>query len=309
MLDFGLSFPDLYSRAGLARVDAVFLEYLGKSDAALAESLIAARAQAQTLAKKAESELLIAVAPHLEDFTAALFGISAEVQALSARHSELAPLYTIKRLFVQRRAMHKITSDEAAGVDGAALEARLASWFGRPFSELEFARAVSVWLKDEAAHGDRIETALQYAAWAAHTAQGKKKHRNGVLFKAPSKLDFLHLVPVHTDTSGGYAVHMLEHAHLRRREGFALTDTGTDLTGALDQANYCIWCHEQGKDSCSKGLKEKPGADGSVAFKRTVFGVKLAGCPLEEKISEFHKVKVEGYAVGALGIITVDNPL
>ena len=36
------------------------------------------------------------------------------------------------------------------------------------------------------------------------------------------------------------------------REGFALTDPGTDLAGALDQANYCIWCHNQGKDSCSQ---------------------------------------------------------
>ena len=32
-----------------------------------------------------------------------------------------------------------------------------------------------------------------------------------------------------------------------------------DLTGALDQAHYCIKCHNQGKDSCSTGLKEKTG--------------------------------------------------
>ena len=90
----------------------------------------------------------------------------------------------------------------------------------------------------------------------------------------------------------------------RRREGFALTDRGTDLTGALDQANYCIWCHNQGKDSCSTGLREKDGA-----FKKTVFGVTLAGCPLEEKISEMNLVKARGNAVGALAIVTVDNPL
>ncbi len=77
-----------------------------------------------------------------------------------------------------------------------------------------------------------------------------------MLFKAPRKLDFMRLVPVHTDTASRLrSAHALEH--LRRREGFALTDAGTDLVGALDEANYCIWCHEQGKDSCSKGLKEK----------------------------------------------------
>ena len=58
----------------------------------------------------------------------------------------------------------------------------------------------------------------------------------------------------------------------RQREGFALTDRGSDLTGALDQANYCIWCHNQGKDSCATGLREKDGS-----FKKTVFGVTLAG--------------------------------
>src|SRR5687768_17931210 len=92
----------------------------------------------------------------------------------------------------------------------------------------------------------------------------------------------------------------------RQREGFALTDAGTDLVGALDQANYCIWCHEQGKDSCSKGLKEKAPAEG---FRKTVFGVPLAGCPLEEKISEFHMVKARGEPLAALGIIAVDNPM
>ncbi|MGH8751912.1 MAG: hypothetical protein ACREUV_09440, partial [Burkholderiales bacterium] len=113
-------------------------------------------------------------------------------------------------------------------------------------------------------------------------------------------------VPVHTDASPGFPAHTLDQPHLRHREGFKLTDAGTDLTGALDEANYCIWCHEQGKDSCSTGLKEKAPAEG---FKKSSFGVTLAGCPLEEKISEFHKVKTEGYAIGALAMISVDNPM
>ncbi|MDE3197803.1 MAG: FAD-dependent oxidoreductase, partial [Acidobacteriota bacterium] len=92
--------------------------------------------------------------------------------------------------------------------------------------------------------------------------------------------------------------------HRRRREGFALTDEGTDVVGALDQANYCIWCHNQGKDSCSHGLKEKDGS-----YKSSVFGVKLAGCPLDEKISEMNVVKENGVPVGALAVVTIDNPM
>jgi len=318
MLSLGFVFADLYSRPGIVRIDAAFLEFLRQSDAALAQRLVAARIRPDALARKAESDLLIALAPHLEDFTAALFGIQAEVAALSARHSALAPLYAAKRLFVQRRAMHQIKPDEAASLDGAALEARLVSWFGRPFSELAFARHVGEWQKNEAQYGERVETALQYAAWASQTAAGKQKHRGGVLFKAPLKLDFMRLVPVDTHTADGYPVHTLAAEHLRRREGFALTDAGTDLAGALDEANYCIWCHEQSKDSCSTGLREKVSAKKEITaardasapgFRKNAFGVTQAGCPLEEKISEFHKVKSEGHAIGALAVICVDNPL
>ena len=57
---------------------------------------------------------------------------------------------------------------------------------------------------------------------------------------------------------------------LRQREGFALTDGGTDLTRTLDHANYCIWCHNQGKDSCSKGLTERPaGSAGTPSAARS----------------------------------------
>src|SRR5690606_27505142 len=86
--------------------------------------------------------------------------------------------------------------------------------------------------------------------------------------------------------------------------------TGMDLTGALDEANYCIWCHEQGKDSCSKGLMQKTkDADEPAPFKKSELGALLAGCPLEERISEFHKLKTQGVAVGSLAMIVLDNPM
>ncbi len=55
----------------------------------------------------------------------------------------------------------------------------------------------------------------------------------------------------------------------RHREGFALTDQGMNTQQALDQVNYCIWCHTQGKDSCSQGLKDrKTGAVPEVGVRR-----------------------------------------
>ncbi|MCW5604046.1 MAG: FAD-dependent oxidoreductase, partial [Burkholderiales bacterium] len=306
----GLSFADLYRRDGLLRIDGVFLEHLKRIDAGLHERLIAARARPDALVSKQESELLIALAPQIDDFIGWLFGISAEVRALSARHHALAPLYSVKRLFVQRKAMHKFKGEEAEKLDGTALTAKLEALFGEPLTELAFAKHVTEWQKDEAANAEKLETALRYAAWAVSSAVGRRKHRDGVLFKAPHKLDSQHLVPTVVDPVQGYTQHYFRADQLRRREGFALTDAGTDLTGALDQAHYCIWCHEQGKDSCSKGLQEKGASGrGAASFKKSPFGITLAGCPLEEKISEFHKAKTEGLAIGALAIIAVDNPM
>jgi NADPH-dependent glutamate synthase beta subunit-like oxidoreductase/NAD(P)H-flavin reductase len=306
-LGFGIQFHDLYEREGLARIDAAFLGFLGDGNADVRARLVAARADPP--AGKEESDLLIAVAPHVEDFIARLFGIEAEARALAAKHHELAPLYSVKRLFVQRRAMHKVKPEEIQNFDG---EAAARALLGETFTELEFARKVTEWMQDEAAHASQLEVAARYAAWAATTPEGKAKHRHGVLFKAPRKLDYMRLVPVHTETQRGFPEHTLEH--LRERHGFELTDRGTDLVGALDESNYCIWCHEQGKDSCSKGLKEKPAKDADPAanfpvFKKTVFGVPLNGCPLEEKISEYQMVKARGQPLAALGIIAVDNPM
>ncbi|MGC1816739.1 MAG: FAD-dependent oxidoreductase, partial [Casimicrobiaceae bacterium] len=268
------------------------------------------------------------------------FGIGRELRALEARHHELAPLFAVKRQFVQRKAMNAYKADAAAQFDGAALRAQMVALIGPhdavPAFELAFAQAVTRWQDDEAANAAALDAALRYAAWAAHTTAGKAAHRGGVLFRAPRKLDLLHLVPVESIAQNGIDVWQLPAAQgLRRREGFGLTDRGTDLVGALDQAHYCIWCHEQGKDSCARGLLEKrphpnplpqagegerprpdaptqagEGVEAPVnPFKKSAFGVTLAGCPLEERISEFHRLRAEGWPLGALAMICVDNPM
>ncbi len=306
-LSFGIEYADLHQRAGLLHLDAQFLDFVAVSDPALRAALLAARSAPAALAPKAESELLIALAPHLEDFVAQLFGIEEDARALAAQHHELAPIFSVKRLFVQRQALTKFKPEDVVDFDAQAAEWSL---LGEPFSELAFARQVTAWQEDEAANTDQLELAARYAVWAAGTAAGRARHRGGVLFKAPAKLDYQHLVPLVTSEAPGFSRHSIDH--LRRREGFALTDQGADLAGALDEANYCIWCHNQGKDSCSHGLREKApkGADPSSApFKKSPFGVTLAGCPLEEKISEFHLVKTRGEPIAALAIIVVDNPM
>jgi len=301
-LKWGFSFDDLYRRDGLTRLDASFLEHLKAADVLLFNQLMDARTNPPD--RKAAADLIVSLAPHVEDFVGELFGITAEVRDLQAKHSALEPLYALKRRFVQKKAISGVTAEQAAAIDGPALGAELGARFNEPLTEQSFVTHVSRWLDDEAGHAEQLAIAQKYAAWAALSPAGQAEHHHGVLFRVPHKLDVNHLIPVETVMIDGIARLALPEERLRHREGFKLTDAGMDLTAALDQAHYCIKCHNQGKDSCSTGLKEKNGA-----FKLSPFGVTLAGCPLEEKISEMNVVKQRGNSIGALAIVTTDNPM
>ena len=79
-LGFGVEFPDLYRRDGLVALDRAFVDALGAADVALRDQLQAARTDPATLAAKDESALILALAPHLERFLAALFGIESRAR-------------------------------------------------------------------------------------------------------------------------------------------------------------------------------------------------------------------------------------
>ena len=303
-LAFGFAFEDLYSREGLVRLDAAFCHFLGSSDAALLSGLIEARRDPAALTRKQQSELMIALAPHVEDFIGELFGITAEIHAARARHETLAPLYALKRRFIQKKAISGMTPEKAAAINGPVVAGELEGLFGEPLTESSFVSHVSRWLDAEAEHTAQLALAAQYGAWAALSPAGRHKHRRDVLFRVPHKLDMHHLIPVETLRVNGHPQLALPEHDWRHREGFHLTDAGMNLPAALDQAHYCIKCHNQGKDSCSTGLREKDGA-----FKASVFGTTLAGCPLDEKISEMNVVKQNGHSIGALAITAVDNPM
>ncbi len=302
-LRFGLEFEDLYHREGLLRLDSAFLDQVSATDPSLLDRLHAARRDPQALAARPESELIVELAPHVEDFVAELFGIESELAVLRARHSELAPLHTAKRKFVMRRVVGK-TAEQARTLDGTALATELEAYLMEPLTELSYATHVVKWMESDADHEESLKLAADYAIWAVLTPEGQEKHRHGVVFRLPKKIDVYQLVPHTSKSIDGTTQFQGLEEHNRYREGFHLTDPGTDLAGALDQAGYCIKCHHQGKDSCSHGLREKDGS-----FKKSPFGVPLNGCPLEEKISEMHELKQGGFPIGALATVTIDNPM
>ena len=272
-----------------------------REDAALHARLLAARAAPDGVGVLDESELVVALAPYLDAFVAMLFGIEPETLALARETHALDPIHACKRLFVQRQAVKKYP--DPSGFDGPALRAALEALFGEALTERAFAEHVAAW--ETAADTGPLDIALRYAAWATLTEAGRAAYPGNTLFRVPHRLDYQHLVPVETIERDGVTMLRLPEDHWRPRDGFALTDAGMNTQQALDQVNYCIWCHTQGKDSCRHGLKDRK----TGAFQKSPFGVTLAGCPLDEKISEMHTLRAQGSAIGAFAIIAIDNPM
>ena len=139
-------------------------------------------------------------------------------------------------------------------------------------------------------------------AWSA-TAFFKKE-KKWYSFKTPHGLDYQNLV--HLIHPAEKIPELLRGAdeEMRRRDGFKLTDDRGTMRDALYEVDYCLICHEREKDSCSTGLRETGGSP-----KRNPLGIKLEGCPLDEKISEMHLLKRQGDSIGSLALVTIDNPM
>lgn len=144
-------------------------------------------------------------------------------------------------------------------------------------------------------------------SWSYKRFYDEKEHRrvkDWVLYKMPLDMDFFDLVnnkerdPDINERMSG------KDESLRRRDGFKLTDGRYNTRQVMWEVEYCIFCHERDKDSCSKGLHEKDGT-----LKKNPLGISLAGCPLDEKISEMHYLKNEGRSLAALSLIMIDNPM
>jgi NADPH-dependent glutamate synthase beta subunit-like oxidoreductase/NAD(P)H-flavin reductase len=154
-----------------------------------------------------------------------------------------------------------------------------------------------------------VEALLEEIRRFAHFAKTDPELRASVAtwvsFKEPEKRNFDALVPHETEDGGGFAVWKGRAAARRRRDGFALTDRRHGLRQSLYEIDHCIYCHDRDTDSCSKGMRNRK--DGT--YKVNPLGVKITGCPLEEKISEMHVVKRQGDSIGALALIVIDNPM
>jgi NADPH-dependent glutamate synthase beta subunit-like oxidoreductase/NAD(P)H-flavin reductase len=144
----------------------------------------------------------------------------------------------------------------------------------------------------------------QWCGARLHDPGRRAEVAHWVSFRFPQALDYERLV--HTIRPPEHPEEQFMAGspdHLRRRDGFHLTDPRMGLREVLSEVHYCVYCHERDKDSCSKGFRK----DGHV--KLNPLGVPLKGCPLDEKISEMHWLRKQGDPLASLALVMIDNPM
>jgi NADPH-dependent glutamate synthase beta subunit-like oxidoreductase/NAD(P)H-flavin reductase len=304
----GFTFADLHQPARLRELYLRFVEAVREAEPEVWAQWDQHRMAPETLGPVARAGLIVAVAPHVSRFVTRLFGVGAEAEALVAATRAYDVLFRFKIDFVRRRALpllkggaHVVaTAEDHASVEAGAKAPALQT----PEAEVALAQYGCALLDreetDKAGVAAEIESLKRWCAAHVHDP----RYRSWVVFRFPENLDYDHLVQI-TRPDPALPEQMLgPDEKLRRRQGFQLTDERYTQRENLSEIHYCVLCHERDKDSCSKGIHDKEGA-----VVTNPLGIALAGCPLDEKISEMHMVRKRGDAIGALAIVTVDNPM
>ena len=283
---FNLNFDNLNNLDSLKHLDQVFLNYCGQDNY---KTLLAFRANPSVVPEKEYSNLIIKIAPLFDDFLAELFPIGKEVSQVRAQSKQFDIIYECKRKFVQRFAIKKYPKEKLQEIDFTACCKKLKLLFNQVITQEIFAEKVLNWLLEEDKYIEYLDLAAQYAAFMVHNDS------HSALFNLPEKIDPHNLISQkkirkYKDTS---------------RVGFNYCDSELHSDKAIDHSHYCIYCHNQGKDSCSKGLA----LPAPAPFSLTEGDNKLPGCPLKQKISEMNYLRSKGFVLAALATIVIDNPM
>lgn len=306
-------FKDLFDPFWLKNQDAKFLAQLQQYHPQLHEKLLAYRHQDPALSPETISELLISCAPILEAYIAELFDIETALTKAAQNTLSHQPIFAFKQWYVQRQARRRLNKHE----DIKNTFAQLQIWLEQALEknklnthdkELAVALLGQHYLQQSENYANEIEQLTCWCVRAMTDADGQAYVKNWVSFHFPSKRDYDHLVPlfpVPNDPVG--RMQSAPDMH-HDRDGFKLTDIRFTQRQVLNEIDYCVYCHDNDGDFCSKGFPVKK-IEPQLGLKKNPLGDILTGCPLEEKISEMHVLKKNGYTIGALATIMIDNPM
>lgn len=327
----GFTFADLYNPGRLHELHDSFWKFASESTPDI-QTRFATLAD-PALPKPKSSEILIDVAALLGDFVARLFDIRDSVDRLTQDTLSYEQIFQFKQDFLRTRVFKHFGKPPVDNAKFESLDREVANLVesipaGKD-PEIRLAATVLALLpcekpdatpeqiaiaekichhRPEATLVEKVQQALlaigEWCVQVNATHERQQSVKSWVSFVRPESLDYENLVQIQRpdDNLPESIVGPLEHR--RMRDGFKLTDPRMSRKEYLREIDYCILCHPREKDSCSHGFKDKAGA-----WQRNPLGIPLAGCPLEERISEMHQLRKQGAAIAALAMIMLDNPM
>lgn len=249
-----LKYDNLYSQEGLNQLHESFLQFVKVKDHNFDFSLVE-------------------TAEYLEEFLCDQFGL--DLSVLYSSVSDYSLLAYTKRQFIKRHAL-KLFSEPQDDWQYLYVFTDAVSFSKSALKALEYSTP-------------DLDNLSKYTAWAVLAPEGKQKHKDDQLFQLPEKINPSFILQNVQKIDNSFVT-----TSPKNREDFALTDRGISNIHSVDQAHYCILCHNQNKDSCRTGLTHE---------------LKKTGCPLDQKISQMHALKRKELNIAALAVIMIDNPM
>ncbi len=299
---------DLYHYDALKEVDEAFLNDLQEQNPALYQQLIHFRSHSSKISPLEMSQFLLDCAPHLESFIAEFFEISQELDQLRSAISQHDPIFHFKEWFVIKQARRKLSK-----INEITSYSEVDSWLWSQVEvlddpELALAKFALSLLDNIEKNEAQIDQVVNWCAHSLSTPEAQRKVKRWQSFNLPKKLDFSELVELHIVENDPLGRYQGPENRTRQREGFSLTDERMSIREVQNQVNYCVYCHKNEGDFCSKGFPQKKG-EPELGLKSNPLDEVLTGCPLEEKISEMNTLQKYGHTLAALAVAMVDNPM
>ena len=299
----GFKFQELFTAEGLARLDQKFKDELKTIQPDLHERLVEYRSGSLQNERQIV-QFLLELSVVIEHFISELMGI--EVAVRQSREAVLAqdPIFQFKKNYVLKLAKRKLNKDLGFRDFDEANQWLQSAVEESKYRLLDKELAVASLAMDL----QESEEIVDWCVLAIKSQSGREFVKDWVSFHVPAKLNYENLVAVEAVESDEFGRLMGPKDRLRHRDGFSLTDHRMPLRNVLDEIHYCVYCHKNEGDFCSKGFPVKKNQP-DLGLKTSPTGETLAGCPLEERISEMHTLKKAGHTIGALAMVMLDNPM
>lgn len=284
MLKTNLKFADLNSLSGLKKLDESFLQYLSIYHPAIQEQIIYYRQiGSRKLSEAAYSKFITELGPLLDDFITDLFQIAPQVLAQKKNYENFDIIYEARRKFIQRYVVKNYSKKDIDQLNFEEITIKLKSIIVN-ITQDKLAESIVIWQSSPDKYQQELDIAAKYCA---------------IMYYNNSSLELFD-VPRPIDENNYIRQHRIQQLTQEAYLGFNYRDHISEGKAAM-HTKYCIYCHKQGKDSCSKGLHHINPEKYPKKAKD--------GCPLKQKISEMNFLKDMGLNIAALAAIIIDNPM